>query len=343
MNTTRTALDGAPRTGTDTVPLPTARTSTRLSVAATSSFVGTATDTLDEADGVVTTRPSSGGGDAPADRPEFRTTTASEDSGETERESAETTTTRNSAEVAESPDRRRPARPARGSALAVGVGALTAAALLPQLADGLALVGNAGLVSASSVLAGPTGVRRSLRSRFDRLWRFGTLFRYSQRDDSDPLDHEGRAALYEAIEESPGAYLSAVCESAEVPVSTARHHLDVLEAEGLVTAAKVRGKRRFYPDHAAAGAELVAALEDEGTAPVLHALARLGDSHGGRLADELDRDPSTVSHHLSRLEDAGLVEREREGRAIVNRLAPEAREALRGGEVSDAETSAVAD
>ena len=342
-NATRTALDGVPRTGTGAVPLSTARTSTRLSVAATSSFVGTATDTLDEADGVVTTRSSSEGGDPPADRLGSRTTTASEDSGETERESAETTTTRNSAEVAESPDRRRPARPARGPALAVGVGALTAAALLPQLADGLALVGDAGLVSASSVLAGPTGVRRSLRSRFDRLWRFGTLFRHSQRDDSDPLDHEGRAALYEAIEESPGAYLSAVCESAEVPVSTARHHLDVLEAEGLVTTAKVRGKRRFYPGHAAADAELVAALEDEGTAPVLHALARLGDSHGGRLADELDRDPSTVSHHLSRLEDAGLVEREREGRTIVNRLAPEAREVLRGGEVSDAETSAVAD
>jgi predicted transcriptional regulator len=154
---------------------------------------------------------------------------------------------------------------------------------------------------------------------------------------------ETPVAYGEAIEESPGAYLSAVCESAEVPVSTARHHLDVLEAEDLVTTAKVRGKRRFYPGHAADDAELVAALEDEGTASVLHALARLGDSHGGRIADELDRDPSTVSHHLSRLEDAGLVEREREGQAVVNRLAPGTREVLRGGERASAETSAVAD
>ena len=87
--------------------------------------------------------------------------------------------------------------------------------------------------------------------------------------------------------------------------------------------------------------ELAAALDDEGTAEVLHALARLGASHGGRLADELDRDASTVSHHLSRLEDAGLVEREREGRAVVNRLAPEVRAMLRGDE--DGETPAVAD
>ncbi|NEU58950.1 helix-turn-helix domain-containing protein [Halorussus sp. MSC15.2] len=212
------------------------------------------------------------------------------------------------------------------------------------------MAGNAGLASASSAVVAPTaGIRRRLRSRFDRLWRLLAPFRYSRWDDSDPLDHEGREALYETIERSPGAYLSAVCESADVPVSTARHHLDVLEDEGLVTTVKVRGKRRFYPGRAE-DAELVAALEDEGTAPVLRALGRLGDSHGGRLADELDRDPSTVSHHLSRLEDAGLVEREREGRAVVNRLSPEVRGVLRGDEETgdeetdtESEASAIAD
>jgi DNA-binding transcriptional ArsR family regulator len=40
------------------------------------------------------------------------------------------------------------------------------------------------------------------------------------------------------------------------------------------------------------------------------------------LAERLGRDPSTVSHHLSRLADDGLVRRERDGRAVVTRLAP---------------------
>jgi DNA-binding transcriptional ArsR family regulator len=236
---------------------------------------------------------------------------------------------------------------AGGTELVVEFGALTAAALVPQLADGLAILVNAGGVPVSSAAAGSTfGIRRTLRSRFDRFWRFVAPFRYSRWDDSDPLDDEVRAALYEAIDRSPGAYLSAVAEQADVALSTARHHLDVLEDEGLVTTAKVRGKRRYYPDHAP-DVELTAALEDEGTREVLRALARLGASHGGWLADELERDASTISHHLSRLEDAGLVEREREGRAVVNRLAPEARAVLRGDGESDgdadAETPAVAD
>jgi DNA-binding transcriptional ArsR family regulator len=54
---------------------------------------------------------------------------------------------------------------------------------------------------------------------------------------------------------------------------------------------------------------------------VLEALAESADSVSG-LADRIDRDPSTVSHHLSRLEDDGLIHREREGQAVTNRLAP---------------------
>jgi predicted transcriptional regulator len=144
--------------------------------------------------------------------------------------------------------------------------------------------------------------------------------RYSRWDDSDPLAHDTRNALYGVIEEAPGVYLSAVCARAGVALSTGRHHLAVLEEEGVVMTAKVRGRRRYYPDHAP-DAELAAALEDEATAEVLHALAALGTAHGGRLADELDRDPSTVSHHLARLAADGLVERERDGKAVRNRLA----------------------
>lgn len=154
---------------------------------------------------------------------------------------------------------------------------------------------------------------------------------YSRYDDSDPLDHDARTVLFDAIQAQPGVYLSELSERTGVNLSTARHHVRVLEDEDLVTSAKPRGKRRYYPA-ATDNIELAAALSEPATAAVLEALADLGDAHVGLLANELDRDPSTVSHHLQRLADDGLVERERRGRAVVSRLADPVADTVAGHE-----------
>ena len=145
--------------------------------------------------------------------------------------------------------------------------------------------------------------------------------RYSRYDDSDPLAHETRRAIYETIEDTPGSYLSAIEDRHDVSLSTIRHHVQVLEAESLISSEKQNGKRRYYPVQAE-DVELAAALDEPARQRVLGVLVDVGEAHNGRIADRLDRDPSTVSHHLASLEDAGLVERTRDGRAIVNTLAP---------------------
>ncbi|WP_332897857.1 winged helix-turn-helix transcriptional regulator [Haladaptatus sp. CMSO5] len=175
--------------------------------------------------------------------------------------------------------------------------------------------------------ASPSAITSRLSAGIERITRIIAPFRYSRFDDSDPLEHEGRDAVYSAISESPGIYLSAVADRADVPLSTARHHLRVLEDEKLISGVKIRGKRRFYAAHTESH-ELAAALNDEATAAVLDALSRLGPSSVSALAADLGRDPSTVTHHLQRLEADDIVVREREGRAVVTRLSPEAYAAL---------------
>ena len=165
-----------------------------------------------------------------------------------------------------------------------------------------------------------------LRRAGTDLWKALPIFRYSRYDDSDPLEHDRRRAIYEVIRDQPSTYLSAVSDRTEIPLSTVRHHVRVLEDEDLIATRTVNGKRRYFLEDD--DAELQAALEDPAKRAVLEAIADCGRVHNSRLADELDRDPSTVSHHLAALEDDGLVVRERDGRSIVNDLPPRVAAAL---------------
>ncbi|WP_458208897.1 helix-turn-helix domain-containing protein [Haladaptatus sp. NG-SE-30] len=157
-----------------------------------------------------------------------------------------------------------------------------------------------------------------------RVWWPFMPLRYSKYDDSDPLEQEVRAELYNHIERTPGTYLSQLDNRMNVSLSTIRHHLRILEDEKIVTNAKIRGKRRYYPA-SDDKVELRAALAQTATAAVLDGVSRQEPVTVGELADELDRDPSTVTYHLKRLAEDGLVERKRNGRTVYNQLTSKTR------------------
>lgn len=170
-------------------------------------------------------------------------------------------------------------------------------------------------------------VTRMLADWLGRLLPVLGLAGYQRYEDDDPLEHETRAALYDRIQSDQGVYLSALSETTDTPLGTVRYHLKVLEFEGLVTRTTTNGRRRYYP--ADVEPELVDALLDDSAArAVLNELAD-GAASVGDLAEQVDRDPSTVTHHTTRLAEMGLVERERDGRTTRNRLTDEGRAAMR--------------
>jgi DNA-binding transcriptional ArsR family regulator len=209
------------------------------------------------------------------------------------------------------------------------------------IAAGTVLIGAAliarstGTAAALSALSGSGGSLLATLISVLRDWvgRFLSIFGYKRYSDDDPLAHETRERLYELIRDAPGSYLAEISDETGVTMGTARYHLRVLEFENLVASEEIRGRRRYVPvgtDWAA----LEAALHDETTARIVEALERGGPDSVSGLADRLDRDPSTISHHLDRLADDGIVERERDGRAVVNKLADDARISLEGDETA---------
>jgi DNA-binding transcriptional ArsR family regulator len=157
---------------------------------------------------------------------------------------------------------------------------------------------------------------------------------YSRWDDSDPLHHETRRDLHRSVVASPGISLSALVERTDTNRSTLRYHCRVLEREDLVETATRHGQRRFYPDPGWSGEALdhdpalSAALRDDTLRAVLRAVYRTEPVSVGELAAELDCASSTVSYHLGRLEDDGLVDRHRDGRSVRTSLTTPVRQRL---------------
>ncbi|WP_415380437.1 helix-turn-helix domain-containing protein [Halosimplex sp. TS25] len=221
--------------------------------------------------------------------------------------------------------------PASGGAAAGGalvvVGVTAAAASKHVAANTAAAQGSELTWLARATRLKAHGAVDALRGQLARLPRVIVPPGYSRHDDSDPLEHETRRDLFETVERSPGVNLSTLAEGCDASLSTVRHHLRILEEERLLVSERIRGQRRYFPGNESDPA-LLAALDDTATEPILRTLARSGPASVSDLADALGRDPSTISHHVSRLEDDGLVERERDGRSVQNSLAPAAERVL---------------
>lgn len=174
-----------------------------------------------------------------------------------------------------------------------------------------------------STVAAPAPARSGVRD-------FGNPMKRSGRaaGDAEVLEQPTRAAVYRAIHESPGVTLTDLAEDVGVARSTVRYHARLLREAGLVDATEVSGALRYAP--ADADAELAAVLNADGTGEVLDAVAEHEPASVTTLARATDRAPSTVHHHLSALEERGLVERERVGEAVVTSLAPATRSAMHG-------------
>jgi DNA-binding transcriptional ArsR family regulator len=150
-----------------------------------------------------------------------------------------------------------------------------------------------------------------------------TLAGFSRFDDADPLEHTLRARLYETITRSPGAYPTELSDRLDTPRSTLRYHLRVLEDADLVAASSVDGKRRYVTTETEPAARALSVVDDGTTAAdIVDRLGLEGTATVGELADDVDRSVATVSYHLGRLEDAGIVDRAREGQTVQNRLTP---------------------
>lgn len=146
------------------------------------------------------------------------------------------------------------------------------------------------------------------------------------------LDNRLRRRVRDLIDERPGVTAAAIADDLDVHYDTVRHHLRVLGEFEEIREDRFGSTRRYFPNHGRYTGEdraILAALRVEARRRILDTLAEAGSLPSGELADAVGVAPSTASHHLARLDEAGLVERERDGRSVRYELSREARAGLR--------------
>lgn len=137
---------------------------------------------------------------------------------------------------------------------------------------------------------------------------------------SDPdLELTSRRAIYQQIADTPGVHFRALLDDLDYAQGTLQYHLRWLADEGFVEVSDDGKYTRYYPatEFDEADRSVMNALRREYSRRILAHLLTDGPLSTTELSDRLDKAQSTVSWHLSKLTDADLVTKERDGRSVV--------------------------
>lgn len=126
-----------------------------------------------------------------------------------------------------------------------------------------------------------------------------------------------RGRILEAISSKPGIHMRELGRTVGLSLSGVHHHLRVLEEDGTVVGFSDGYYRRFFPSGLVLAGEarrlddadrkLLAECQRTTSLAIILSLAVDGPMTHGEIGDRLKKSKGTVSYHLSRLVDSGIV------------------------------------
>ncbi|MHB8633590.1 MAG: winged helix-turn-helix transcriptional regulator [Thermoplasmatota archaeon] len=138
---------------------------------------------------------------------------------------------------------------------------------------------------------------------------------YARVHGEEILQHPGRAEVYELVKATPGIGFHEIAGALAVGASTLTYHLRVLERNGYVTSLKDGRYLRFFDRRSGAYARerknAVSALRNANSAAIANHIRQNPGVAQSELAQRFEITASTVSWHVRRLSQVGLVDAHR--------------------------------
>lgn len=132
------------------------------------------------------------------------------------------------------------------------------------------------------------------------------------------LEHETRRRVYELVRAQPGVHLREVARQLALSITLVDYHLRFLAKHELVTFVSDGEYKRCYPRYAPGDPEakpaldeadkrLLGALRQRVPRAVVLRLLEVEEASHGALLPVAGVSPSTLSHHLKKLVQAGIL------------------------------------
>lgn len=136
------------------------------------------------------------------------------------------------------------------------------------------------------------------------------------------LDLPSRREIFQHVSENPGVHFRGLLEALDYAKGTLQYHLRWLEDEALLESSDDGKFTRYYAADTFDEADqaVMNALRRKVARRVVAHLATDGPLSTTELSERVEKSASTVSWHLSNLEEADLVSSERDGRSVAYEL-----------------------
>ncbi|MGI0006606.1 MAG: winged helix-turn-helix transcriptional regulator [Nitrosotalea sp.] len=137
------------------------------------------------------------------------------------------------------------------------------------------------------------------------------------RNEKDENDSKNRTLVYNYIKKNPGAHLRMITRELDMGMGATQHHLDILEKSGKVKSRRINIYRHYYAiEVLEAEHNILAFLRQETAMDILTYLMEHPKSTQSDIINFKGFSAPTISWHMTRLEQAGLVSSIKEGRTI---------------------------
>jgi len=137
-------------------------------------------------------------------------------------------------------------------------------------------------------------------------------------DESD-LESVSRRAIYQHIATHPGLHFRELEAELAYAKGTLQYQLRWLDEEGIVEVRDDGKYTRYYPaaEYDEIEQTVIDALRRKYSRRILAHLLSEEALSTTELSERIDKAPSTISWHLSKLADADLISKRQEGRSVV--------------------------